>query len=403
MRPLEGLKVLDFAWVMAGPVVGRALADFGATVVRVESTKRLDVFARHMGPFPDGKFDEQKSTMFENYNAGKLGLALDLSGGEGRAVARELAIWADVVIESFAPGQMARFGLDYESIRALNPGVIMLSTSLMGQSGPYGKMAGFGSLGAAFAGFSLLTGNPDEPPTGTFGPYTDYVAPRFSLFMLLAALDHKRHTSKGTLIDLAQAEASIQFLAPQLAHYGESGHVAEALGDRDPAFAPHGVFPAKGEHQWVAIVARDDAEWTRLAATMGKPHLAQDPRFATLAARKANEDSLETIVADWTRQRRAEDVERDLQAQTIPAHVVASSAQFVSDPQLLARGHFVRLPHPLMGEAVVESARYQLSDTPARYDRCAPSPGRDNDYVLGELLGYSPERIAALKESGAIT
>lgn len=403
MRPLEGVKVLDFAWVMAGPVVGRALADFGATVVRVESTKRLDVFARHMGPFPDGKFDEQKSTMFENYNAGKLGLALDLSRGEARALARELATWADVVIESFAPGQMARFGLDYDSIRALNPGVIMLSTSLMGQSGPFGKMAGFGSLGAAFGGFVLLTGNPGELPTGTFGPYTDYVAPRFSLFMLLAALDHRRRTGEGTLIDVAQAEASIQFLAPQLAHYCESGHVAEALGNRDPAFAPHAVFPAQGEHQWVAIVARDDAEWTRLAAVMGQPHLAQDPRFATLASRKANEDALETIVADWTQRQHAEDVERDLQAQSIPAHVVASSGQFVSDPQLLARGHFVRLPHPLMGEAVVESARYRLSDTPACYDRCAPSPGRDNDYVLREFLGYSPERIAALRESGALT
>lgn len=403
MCPLDGLKVLDFAWVMAGPVVGRALADFGATVVRVESTKRLDVFARHMGPFPNGEFDEQKSTMFENYNAGKLGVSLDLSRAEGREVARELAGWADVVIESFAPGQMARFGLDYENLRALNPGVIMLSTSLLGQSGPHGKMAGFGSLGAALAGFLLLTGSPGELPIGTFGPYTDYVAPRFSLFMLLAALDHRRRTGEGTLIDVGQAEASIQFLAPQLVHYRESGHVAEALGNRDLAFAPNGVFPTLGEHQWVAIVARNDAEWVRLAGTIGQPHLAQDPRFATLAARKANEDALEAIVADWTRHLRAHDVERSLQAQSVPAHVVASTTEFVSDPQLLARGHFVRLPHPMMGEAVVEAARYQLSETPACYNRCAPSPGRDNDYVLRELLGFSAGRIAELKDSGALT
>ncbi|WP_247476373.1 CoA transferase [Bradyrhizobium sp. 169] len=402
MRPLEGLKVLDLAWVMAGPVVGRALADFGATVVRVESAKRLDVFARHLGPFPNGEFNALRSGLFENCNAGKLGLALDLSREEGRLVARELATWADVVVESFAPGQMSRFGLDYESIRALNPRVIMLSTSLMGQNGPYGKMVGFGSAGAAFTGFLLLTGNPGEFPVGTFGAYTDFVAPRFSLFMLLAALDHRERTGEGTLIDVAQTEASLQFLAPQIAQYCESGEIAEALGNRDPAFAPHGVFPALGEYRWVAIVARNDAEWGRLAEHMNQAQFAQDPRFATLAARKENENALESIIADWTRHRQAEDIERDLQTKGVPAHVVASSADLVSDPQLRTRGHFVRLPHPL-GEAVVESARYELSETPAGYDRSAPPPGRDNDYVLRELLGYSPERIAALKQTGALT
>jgi crotonobetainyl-CoA:carnitine CoA-transferase CaiB-like acyl-CoA transferase len=402
MCSLAGLKVLDFAWVMAGPLVGRALADFGATVIRVESAKRPDVFARHLGPFPHGKFNAQQSGLFENCNAGKLGLALDLSREEGRAIARELTIWADVVIESFAPGQMSRFGLDYESLRALNPRVIMLSTSLMGQSGPYGKMVGFGSAGAAFAGFLLLTGNPGEFPIGTFGAYTDFVAPRFSLFMLLAALDHRERTGEGTLIDVAQTEASLQFLAPQIAQYCESGQVARALGNRDPAFAPHGVFPALVECRWVAIVARNDAEWIRLAEHMDQAHLAKDSRFATLAARKANEDALESIIADWTRHRQAEDIERDLQAQGLPAHVVASSPDLVADPQLRERGHFVRLAHSL-GETVVESARYQLSETPARYDRSAPPPGRDNDYVLYELLGYSHERIAALKETGTLT
>lgn len=139
------------------------------------------------------------------------------------------------------------------------------------------------------------------------------------------------------------------------------------------------MFPALGEHRWVAIVARNDAEWSRLAALMGQTQLAQDPRFATLAARKANEEALETIVSDWTRRQRAKDIENDLQAQGIPAHVVASTAEVVSDLQLLARGYPVRLPHPLMGKAVVEAAPYQLSDTPARYDRSAPSVGRDND------------------------
>lgn len=233
----HGVKVLDFAWVVAGPMIGRALADFGATVVRIESIKRLD-FSHYYGPYPDGKFDPGQSITFENCNAGKLGLALDLSRPEGLAVARQLAAWADVMIENLSPGTMTRLGLDYESLRVLNPNVIMLSTSLMGQSGPLGSTAGFGSAGAAFTGFLSLTGNPGEPPIGQFGAYTDLVAPRFSIFMLLAALDHRGRTGEGMLVDIAQTEAAIQFLGPQIAHYCESGHTAEALGNRDPPLRP---------------------------------------------------------------------------------------------------------------------------------------------------------------------
>src|SRR5262249_367844 len=158
-----------------------------------------------------------------------------------------------------------------------------------------------GSGGAALSGFQMLAGNPDEIPIGSAGAYTDCVAPRLSIFVLLAALDHRKRTGEGMWIDVAQVEAAIQMLAPPLPHYGESGAVARAVGNRDSAFAPHGVFRTRGEHRWVAIVARDDAEWSRLAAHIGQPHLAQDPRFADLTARKANEDALEAIIADWTR------------------------------------------------------------------------------------------------------
>jgi crotonobetainyl-CoA:carnitine CoA-transferase CaiB-like acyl-CoA transferase len=402
MQALAGLKVLDFAWSVAGPLVGRALADFGATVVRVESSRRADP-SRNFGPYPNGKFDIGQSMMFENYNAGKLGLALDLSREEARDVARDLAAWADVVIESFSVGQMARFGLDYETLKKRSPGLIMLSSSLLGQTGPYAGIAGFGSGGAALSGFQLLAGNPGEIPIGSNGAYTDCVGARFSIFMLLAALDHRERTGEGMWIDAAQVEAAIEMLAPQIAHYCESGEIAGAIGNRDPAFAPHGVFRTKGELRWVAIVARDDAEWSRLAGYIGQPHLAQDPRFVDLAARKANEDALEALIADWARHRSAENIERELQAQGIPAHVASSPEDYVSDPQLLARGQFVRLPHPRMGETVFEAARYALSDTPAQYDRCAPQFGRDNDYVLREFLGWPPERIAILKQSGTLT
>jgi crotonobetainyl-CoA:carnitine CoA-transferase CaiB-like acyl-CoA transferase len=399
--PLAGLKVMDLAWVVAGPLIGRALAEFGATVVRIESSRRVET-ARLMGPFPGGKTDVQQSVLFENCNANKYGLSLDLSTPQARAVALELACWADVVVESFMPGQMARFGLGYERLNALNPSLIMLSTSLMGQSGPYSQFSGYGNVGAALAGYQLLVGQPDELPIGPFGPYTDYVGPRFGIVTLLAALDHRRRTGEGCLVDISQAEAGISFLAPQIAQYRATGHNAAALGNRDPAYAPHGVFRAAGNDSWVAIVARNDAEWRRLATHIGGEPLAADLRFVTLEQRKLNEDALERAIGLWAATRQAAVVERELQAHDIPAHIVAGSEEFVADVQLRTRGHLVRMAHPLMGETVFENSRYLMSDTPASFERTAPTFGRDNDFVLGSLLGYDAARIDALRQSGAL-
>lgn len=402
VRPLEGLKVMDLAWVVAGPLIGRTLADFGATVVRIESSKRVET-ARLMGPFPGGRMDVNQSVLFENCNANKRGLSLDLSRPDARAVALDLSRWADVIVESFMPGQMQRFGLDYPRVKALNPSVIMLSTALMGQTGPYASMSGYGNVGAALSGYQMIVGNPGEMPVGPFGPYTDYVGPRFSLVTLLAALDHRQRTGKGCFIDVSQAEAGIAFLGPQIADYCATGRVVEAAGNRDPYCAPHGVYRARGDNRWVAIVARDDAEWRKLASLVGGETLAADPKFATLSLRKLNEDELDARLSTWTANQEAIDVERTLQAAGIPAHVAVASEDFVQDEHLHARGHFVRLPHPLMGESVVEAPRYRLSETPATFERCAPTFGRDNDYVLRELLGYSEERVATLQESGALT
>ena len=399
---LEGLKVLDLAWVVAGPVIGRALADFGATVVRVESRRRVET-ARLMGPFPGGKPDIEHSTLYDNCNTNKLGLSLDLSKGEAREVARDLAAWADVVIESFMPGQMARFGLEYESLRRRNAALIMVSTALMGQTGPLAGTAGYGNIGAALAGYQMLVGDPGELPIGPFGPYTDYVAPRFSLAVLLAALDHCKRTGEGCHIDLAQAEAGVAFLAPQVAEYCATGRIAGAQGNRDPQFAPHGVFQAEGDDRWVAIVARDDPEWLRLATLAGGAELATDRRFRTLPSRKANEDALDEIIGRWCATRSVQEIEKQLQGLGIAAHGVSSSEDFVADAQLRACGHVQRLPHPLGGESVFEAARYRLSETPAAYVRCAPHFGRDNLKVLGELLGYDSERISRLERLGALT
>lgn len=396
---LAGLKVLDLAWVVAGPAMGRSLADYGATVVRVESSTRIET-ARFMGPFPDGLADPNRSALFGTYNAGKLGISIDLRSEAGQAILEDLVRWADVLVESFAPGQLARWGMAPERLRSMNPRLIGLSSSLMGQTGPYANFGGYGNMGAAVAGFQTIVGSADALPIGPYGPYTDYVGPRFGLVALLAALDQRRRTGEGCWIDIAQAESGIQFLAPQIAHGAATGEYPAANGNRDASFAPHGVFRCSGEDEWIAIVARDDAEWATLAGLVGGD--ATDGSFATLAGRKQDEDRIEAIVAAWTVGRSVAEVEAELQGLGIPAHRASSSADMLADPQLQARGHFVTLPHPLGGESVFDASRYTLSETPARYPRTAPHFNRDRDFVLQDLLGYDADRVAELDAAGIL-
>ncbi|HLZ82579.1 MAG TPA: CoA transferase [Caulobacteraceae bacterium] len=397
--PFEDLKVLDLAWVVAGPALGRTLADFGATVVRVESSVRIET-ARLMGPYPGGQPDPQRCALYDTYNAGKLGVTLDLGHPDGRAVVRDLARWADVVVESFVPGQLERWGLSPESLRATNPGLIVVSTSLMGQTGPSSALSGYGNIGAAMAGFQSIVGREGQTPIGPYGPYTDFVGPRYGLVSLLAALDRRQLTGEGCWLDVSQAEAGIQFLSPQVADAAATGRIAAPLGNRDPQFAPHGVFACAGEDRWIAIVARDDTEWARLAALIGGESM--DGAYATLAGRKAAEDQLEALVQAWTRARDVAEAERALQALRIAAHRAADSADVVADPQLAYRGHFVRMPHPLGGECVIEASRLRLSETPPGCARAAPHFGRDTHTVLTDILGYADDRVAALRAAGAL-
>ena len=397
--PLEGLRVLDFMWVMAGPVVTRVLADYGATVIRVESPSRPGA-GRSMAPFRNGEFAPQNSLFFDNMNAGKLGLSLNLSCDEGRAVARDLVRWADVVGESFAPRAFRRWGLDYDSLRAVKPDLIMISSSLFGQDGPLSDVSGFGTMGAAIATFIELTGYPERSPAGPFSAYTDTVAPRFALAALLAALDDRRRTGEGQYIDHSQIESSLHFLTPWLLDYQLTGRVLTRMGNRDPDMAPHGVYPSRGDDDWVAVAVRDDGDWQRLCAVLARPDLAGDVRYATLAGRLANQDELDAAIAAWTLTRTPAESEATLQAGGVPAHAVIRASSAVDDPQLVHRGHLVRVPHSLHGESVVEGSRFRLSRTPARIGR-PPAVGEDTEQVLKDILGYDDERIADLAAAGA--
>ena len=398
LQPLAGLKVLDLAWVVAGPLIGRNLADYGATVIRLESAKRVET-ARLMGPFPAGDYDVQRSALYETCNAGKLGLSLDLSKPEARDIVRSLARWADVLVESFTPGQMARWGLSYDELARDNPGLVMVSTSLTGQSGPFASYSGYGNHGAAIAGFQNLVGMEGATPVGPYGPYTDFVAPRFGIPATLAALDHRRRTGRGCWLDVSQTEAGVQFLAAQIAETSVTGKVQGPMGNRDLAMAPHGVFRTNAEDSWIAIAVQSDAQWERLAA------IAQidEPAWKTFQGRKSDEDALERRLEQWARQQEVPVIEQLLQENGIPAHRLVSIEEFGNDPQIVARNHLVHLPHSLSGTAVVEASPFQLARTPAEYARSAPCYGRDNAHVLRDILGLDAATIEALEAAGILT
>ncbi|MCH9804561.1 CoA transferase [bacterium] len=379
-RPLEGVKILDFMWVMAGPAGTRVLADMGATVVRIESNARIDT-ARTLQPFKDNTNSLESSALFSNMNAGKLGVTINPTTPEGMAVIEDLIRWADVVTESYSPRAMVNFGLDYESVRKINPSVIMLSSCLFGQTGPLAKFAGYGTMAAAMTGFFGITGWPDRAPSGPFGAYTDYISPRFANAALLAALDHRRRTGEGQYLDFAQAEGSMHVIAPLLLDYTINGKVASTVGNSDARCNPHGVFPSQGEDRWVAIACETDEQRAALGALTGGLD--------------------DAAITAWTQVRTDADAELHLQAVGVPAHRVADNPSMVEDPQLIERGHFIAVPHASLGEVVVEGPKYRLSRTPAIVGQ-PPTLGQHTAEVLTDILGYDEERMISLLISGAM-
>ena len=398
--PLAGVKILDLSWIVAGPTVGRAMADYGATVIRVESPARVDT-ARVVGPFHGDEPGVENSGLYGNVNAGKWGLTLDLRVPEAQDIFRRLAVWADIVCESFTAGVLARWQLDYAHLRALNPDLIMLSSTLLGQNGPYNQVSGFGSQGAGMAGIQDLAGWPDRAPAGPFGPYTDYPAPRFALTALLAALDHRNRTGEGVYIDQAQAEGTLQLLAPALIDVKNGGPALQRRGNDDPQMCPHGVYPCRlPDHRtesWVAIAVATDDQWRNLA-----PLIGADPALS-FTDRQANQSDIDAALSEWTSGKSAPEVEETLQRLGISAHRLSTTEDAANDPQLAHRNHFRRMPHALFGETVVEAPRYVHSDTPGQPARPAPQYGEHNQQILKDVLGLSDEDILNLATSGALS
>ena len=395
--PLADLKILDFSWVGVAPITVKYLADHGATVIRVESHARLDV-VRLGPPWHEGKAGIERSQFYASYNTSKYGLALDLGKAEARDIARRLAAWADVVVESFTPHVMRGWGLAYEDLRRVNPRLVMLSTCLQGQTGPHAEYPGFGQLMAALSGFYQVSGWPDRAPAPPYGAYTDFIVPRLAATVLLAAIDHQRRTGEGQYIDLSQFEASLHFLAPALLDHELAGTVATRAGNRSDHAAPHGAYPCAGDDRWIAVSVRGDREWRVFCEVLRRPEWLDDRRFTSHADRVAAADALDAMIAQFTRPEDARELMDRLQSAGIAAGVVQSALDLHADPVLAGWGFFQWLEHPARPPAPYEGHALRLDETPGKLRHAAPTLGEHTALVLREILDFSEEEIARLAD-----
>jgi crotonobetainyl-CoA:carnitine CoA-transferase CaiB-like acyl-CoA transferase len=399
---LEGIKILDFAWVGVGPITTKYFADNGAEVIRVESAARLDVL-RIAPPWKDARPGVNSSQFFASYNTSKKGITLDLSKPPAREIVKKLVPWADIVVESFTPKAMRNWGLDFDHLRELRPDLIMLSTCMQGQTGPNALYPGFGQLMAALSGFYYISGYDQSSPCPPYGAYSDFVAPRFSTSALLAALDYRRRTGKGQYIDMSQYEASLHNLAPALIDYFATSRVLGPRGNGSDRYAPHGAYRCAdedGHERWIAIAVRNDGEWNAMLTALGAK--SNDACFATALGRLENRAPLDGFVGSLVRSRNAHELTELLQRAGVAAYPVQNCMDIHQDENLEAFDFWHWLEHKEMGPSPYEGLQHRMSRTPGELRRAAPILGQDNDEVFGKMLGMSAEEIERLKKENVI-
>lgn len=399
-KALDGVRVVDFCWVLAGPLGTRHLADFGAEVIRIESGARAfpEQFPKgHKGDFTVGAFHNL-------VNTGKRSITVDPRTPRGRELILELIEGAEVVTNNYTPGAMDEMGFSDDVLRAANPKIIIVHMPGCGAGGPWAGRGTYGNMISAAAGISALTGFGGRSPRGMGVAYPDFAAPLLLAAEVTAALRRRESTGEGCTIQLDQLQATFSLIGPMWLAYTGTGKPPAPRANRDPNWCPHGVYPTAGDDEWIALAADSDDQWGGLCALIGRQELATDDRFRTHGARREHEDELDAILRDWTATRDKWETAERLQAIGVAAAPVENLADALErDPHLSVR-HFqmVRQPSapdidiPVHGEPVQEVGRWRPV-TPA------PVYGSDTNAVLGELLGLTAEEIDVLRQERVIT
>ena len=398
---LHGIRVLDLTWVLAGPYCTKVLADHGADVIKVESARRPDPtrFAPFMHLSRGPHTDPNTNGYFNEVNRNKRSIALDTRTDEGVAVLRDLIAQSDVLVENFSSTVMRKLGLGYEELCRINPDLVYVSMSGMGHTGPRNGWVSYADTVSASAGLTGLTGWGPDDVVGVIYGHGDIVAGLQAALATVAALEHRAVTGRGQHIDLSQLEAIA-------AHMGTSllgGPSVTPSGNTHPSWSPQGVYRCLGTDRWLAVSVRDDTEWAALCEVIGHPELATDERTLTAQARRRSTALVDSVLGEWTRTLPADVAAEALQARGIPAGAVQDGRELVEhDPQLRARGFYVRKEHPVAGAFLHEGVPIRLTRTPGGIRVAAPVLGADTDVVLSEVAGFSTERVQRLREAGVL-
>ncbi len=392
--PLAGLRVIDFGHVWAGPYCAALLADMGAEVIKVESQHRVDIH-RRQGPYPERRPGLNRSGVWNTQNRGKRSVSLNLSTERGRELARELVAIADVAIENFAPGVMDRLGLDYGTLSAVNPGLVMASLSAFGQDGPQKAYVGYGPSLDAWAGLDRMTAYRHGGPNALGGMFPDTSSAIHGVAAILAALHERERTGEGCYIDVSELEVSILLLGDLVARSLNGGDTP-ILGNSDPHYFPYGCYRCAAEDSWIALSVPDREAWDGLCRLLGRSDWAADKRLATSEGRRTLAGAIEGAIGAWARQREARAAMHELQSSGVPAAVANTAQTLLGDPQLSERRFFQTVEHPETGPQPMYGPIWRFDGEAGRIRRPAPILGADNDYVLASLLGMPREEIDRL-------
>ncbi|KAB1190040.1 CoA transferase [Haloferax sp. MBLA0076] len=394
--PLDGLVVLEAGSMISGPTVGRFMADFGATVIKIEHPKFGD-HIRRFGPQKDGV------GLWHKYlSRNKQSITLNISTEEGAAVFEDLVSEADLLIENFRPGTLERWGVGWEDLSEVNSDLVMLRMSGFGQTGPYSERPGFGTLAEAMSGFAYLNGFPDSPPLLPPTGLADNIAALFSTFAVMFALYHRDvHGGGGQYIDTSLIEPIFGLLGPQPLRYDQLGEVEARSGNRSTSSAPRNVYRT-GDDRWVAISASAQPLAERTFEAIGRPELKDDPRFETNEDRLEHVDELDHIIQDWMDDHTREEILTAFEEADATLAPVYNVEDILNDEHYQAREAFLTIDDPDLGDAVVQNVFPKFSKTPGSVEYLGPSLGEHNETVFRERLGYDDEFLAELETDGVI-
>jgi benzylsuccinate CoA-transferase BbsF subunit len=400
--PLRGIRVVNFGWVWAGPVVGQTLGFLGAEVLKVESAARIDM-TRNLPPFAEGQAGYDRSLSNHACWAGNGSVTLNLKKPEALELVLQLIAQADVVVENFGPGVMERMGLGFERLREARPDIILFSMPAAGLSGPLQHVRTYGLSLTSLTGLDSMVGYKGGDPIPMENAFSDPFVGIFGAFAILTALNHRRNSGEGQHIDFSQQEAVMQMVGPAYMDYVMNGRSGGPKSNEHPvgAAAPHSVFPCKGEDRWISIAVTSEAEWQALLRALGHPEWLKVDAFATAEHRLRHIDALHALLGEWTRQHDDRELAERLQAHGVAAAPVLNIGDLLHDPHFKARRTFVEVEHPLGFRETIYGAYVKLSRSRVEV-RPGPVLGQDNDYVFRELLGMSEARYRELIDNQVI-